>query len=213
MGKLVYGVGINDADYPTLIRERSKTVDGKRTRKLIWICPYFLKWRDMLYRCYSEKRRHKNESYADTYVVSHWLRFSNFKKWVDEQPNKYWQNCNLDKDLLAQDKNYYSPETCIFISQQINLFIRIKPRNDDRLIGVSKSKVRGKYEAKCNNPFSQKASKEDYLGYFNDPMDAHLAWKAKKHEIACKLAEDQIDPRVVQYLTTLFSPDKDWTKG
>lgn len=45
MTKLVYGVGVNDADYVV-----SPIISGKRH-----ICPFSIKWKDMLARCYSEK--------------------------------------------------------------------------------------------------------------------------------------------------------------
>jgi hypothetical protein len=47
--KLVYGVGVNDANYNV---NKYEIIDGKQ--KLIWACPFYIKWRDMLKRCYSE---------------------------------------------------------------------------------------------------------------------------------------------------------------
>lgn len=47
--KLVFGVGINDADYNVY---KTGIVDGKQT--VLWICPFYRKWKDMMMRCYSE---------------------------------------------------------------------------------------------------------------------------------------------------------------
>ena len=44
--RLVSGVGTNDADYTT----SPVAVNGVRTR-----CPFYVKWLDMLTRCYSDK--------------------------------------------------------------------------------------------------------------------------------------------------------------
>ena len=48
--KLVYGVGINDADYVTRKWETIE-VNDKQKQKLVWICPYYSVWTHMLERC------------------------------------------------------------------------------------------------------------------------------------------------------------------
>lgn len=45
--KLVYGVGINDADYVVGVSKELPKVDGKRKHKLTW-CPFYLRWCNML---------------------------------------------------------------------------------------------------------------------------------------------------------------------
>ena len=60
--KLVYGVGINDADY-VVRRMKTIKVNGKRKQKLVWECPYYRVWKAMLQRCYSIKTQDKNPSY------------------------------------------------------------------------------------------------------------------------------------------------------
>ena len=44
--RLVYGVGISDADYFVTRKENGKTV---------WRCPYYRTWTHMLERAYSDK--------------------------------------------------------------------------------------------------------------------------------------------------------------
>ena len=46
--KLIYGMGINDADYVVEIREQSGYVNGARKRRIAWTCPYYQTWRNML---------------------------------------------------------------------------------------------------------------------------------------------------------------------
>lgn len=46
--KLLYGVGINDADYVVQRKETIGYVDGEQKRKLIWICPFYQTWKSML---------------------------------------------------------------------------------------------------------------------------------------------------------------------
>ena len=48
--KLVYGVGNNDADYVVQKRETIGCADGKTKQNLVWECPYYRTWVDMLAR-------------------------------------------------------------------------------------------------------------------------------------------------------------------
>ena len=61
--KLVYGVGINDADYVVKKFETIGYVNGKIKRKLVWICPYYSAWTSMLVRCYSTKYQDRCPTY------------------------------------------------------------------------------------------------------------------------------------------------------
>lgn len=117
--KPIYGVGINDADYVT-----QKNVNGKNV-----ICHFYQTWKGMLERCYSAKCQEKQPTYKGCSVCEEWLTFSNFKEWMDSQ---YWYIMELDKDVLVKGNKAYSPETCIFVSSQLNLFTtdREKERGD-----------------------------------------------------------------------------------
>lgn len=205
-------MGVNDVDYPVQIKETLPKDVGKQKQKLIWRCPYYKTWMNMLTRVYSDSYKSKNKSYNDCTVCEEWKYLSNFIKWVDCQPNRDWENCALDKDLLSHNMSHYSPENCCFISNTINGFLAIL-NVDNRgklLLGVtyyrySKTK---KYRAVCNNPFTGKST---WLGSYEDETEAHKAWQAKKHEYACILADKQTDPRVAKALRERYAPDKDWT--
>lgn len=207
----VYGWGINDVNYKVQLKESLPSVDGKRRRKNIWSCPYYTDWCEIIRRSKSLKEKHRHPTYVDVTISEEWKYFSNFIRWVDKQPEKNWQSCDLDKDLLLNTK-VYSPNACCYINPMVNTFINEKPNKRGKmLIGVTpvvKSKI-NPYCARCRNPFT---SQGEYLGIFPTEYEAHKAWQAKKHEYACQLADLQDDPRVADALRQRYAPDKDWTK-
>lgn len=121
----MYGVGINDADYEV---KKSKKMNGKW--KIVWMCPYYDRWTSMLSRCYSKKLQETHPTYKGCSVCDEWLRFSNFKKWMEEQN---WEGRQLDKDFLFENNKVYSPSTCLFIPNKLNSFI------------ITSGKARGEY--------------------------------------------------------------------
>ena len=88
MNKLVYGVGVNDLDYSTQIKEYVTKDGGRRSQKPVFICKYYTAWKNMLKRCYSNKYLESRPSYIDASVCSEWLSATTFKKWVEQQD---WQ--------------------------------------------------------------------------------------------------------------------------
>jgi hypothetical protein len=204
--KLTYGWGINDADYKVT---KYSIVDGKY--KQVWVCPYYEDWRGILERCLCPNFQKNWTSYLGCSIVVEWKYLSNFIKWVDSQPNRNWQNCVLDKDLLIRNNKIYSPDTAIYIPNKLNCFITDSKKSRGQLmIGVTTNKLdkNKPYLSQCNNPFGQGGKN---LGYYRTELEAHKAWQAKKHEYACQLADLQQDPRVAKVLRERYAPDKDWT--
>lgn len=197
--KLVYGWGINDIDYPVT---RYGVVNNKQ--KIIWTCPYYEDWAKMIQRCFDQKRIIKFPTYKNCTICEEWKYFSNFIKWVDSQPNRDWQNCCLDKDILCKDEKTYSPETCAYITKELNGFILDSRKSRGILmIGVTYGDSKQKpFRSRCNNPFTGKC---EYLGLFSSELEAHLAWKAKKHEHACNFAKLQKDERLIKKLTEMYN--------
>lgn len=184
----VYGVGINDADY---VIQRNVVVDGKQ--KMVWRCPYYNTWADMLKRCYSEPYHKRQPTYVGCTVTEEWKTFSNFKAWMETQD---WKGKQLDKDLLVEGNKEYGPDTCVFVTRAVNMFMTGRGAARGELpLGVDIHE--GKYRAQCNNPFTKK---QEHLGLFSSPEEAHLAWKSKKAEHAKRLAEEQADERVKKAL-------------
>lgn len=192
--KLVCGVGVNDADYVTQKTKpdhSARYVNGKYKQKLVWVCPFYITWANMLKRCYSEKYQEKYPTYKGCTVCEEWKLFSNFRKWMVEQE---WEGLQLDKDLLVVGNKVYSAETCVFVTCQVNNFLGENDRSRGEWpIGVSWNKRAKKFYAKCSNPITGKLKG---LGYFTCQHEAHRAWLAKKLEHAYALAAIQTDQRV-----------------
>lgn len=203
----VRGWGINDVNYPV---HKTEVINGKC--KNVWVCPYYQKWFNMFNRAFNPKYHEVNPSYVGVKVCEEWRYLSNFIEWVDSQPNGDWKNCELDKDFLSSENKIYSPETAVFLPKNINSFITDGARYRGAcMIGVNftpSESGKNPYKAYCQNPF---ASGNGYIGRFGSELEAHLAWKAKKHKYACQLAENQKDHRVVSVLLKRYAPDTDWT--
>lgn len=192
--KLVYGVGVNDATYET----QSSSFGGRAS----WKCPFYRKWSAMLERCYSAKFKEGNKAYEGCSVCDEWLKFSNFKRWMETQD---WQGKHLDKDLISRGNKIYCPEKCCFVDSKLNSFLTERSaKRGQFMLGVSVDKETGKFKAECSNIIFAGSCKGKNLGRFTDEKEAHLAWKSRKHEIACKLADLQTDERVANALRTRY---------
>lgn len=102
----------------------------------------FYVWYRMLQRCYDEKYYSKEMTYEEAIVDNEWHNFQNFAEWYYK--NYYYYNGEklfLDKDILIKGNKIYSPNTCVFVTRDINnLFTK---RDNDRgnlPIGVTELK-------------------------------------------------------------------------
>ena len=198
--KLVFGVGINDADYVVRKWETVGYVDGKQKQKMVWICPFYRVWHSMLNRCYSSKYQESKPTYKGCSVSEAWLTFSNFRAWMETQD---WQDKQLDKDLLIEGNKIYSADTCVFVSPMVNNFTT--DRGNDRgewMIGVYWDKGTSKFKSQCSNPFTKKV---EHLGRFDSEQEAHEAWLKRKLELAKELAAIQTDSRVAEALIKRYT--------
>jgi len=195
IASLIYEVGVNDADYPLFITR----ADGG-SRKSMWICPFYRVWTGMLERCYSEKFQLRNPTYQGCSVAPAWLSFSTFRAWMAQQDHS---NKHLDKDIIRPGNKVYSPETCVFVTPELNKFvIDSGATRGEWPVGVAWHKAREKFVAQCRDPFT---GKHKFLGYFTDSEMAHEAWRAHKHKIALVYAEQQSDLRVAAALRTRYA--------
>lgn len=202
--RMVYGVGINDADYIVQERETVGYTGGKQKQKLIWICPYYRTWRSMLERCYSVKCQEKRPTYKGCSVSADWLTFSNFKSWMEKQP---WEGRQLDKDLLFEGNKAYSAKNCVFVTPAVNSFTTDSgATRGEWMIGVYWHKAAGKFKSTCSNPFTKKY---EHLGYFTSELEAHQAWLKRKLELAYDLAAIQTDERVAKALIERYAKYKE----
>ena len=207
--KLIFGWGVNDVDYEVTKHKELPKVDGKRRQKEVWRCPYYRKWKEILRRCFCLKFQENKPTYKGCTVTKDWKHLSDFIKWVDSQPNRDWVNCEPDKDFLSVGNKHYSPETVVFISSEVSKFITNSGRSrGDYMIGVCTSnRKKNPYRALCSNPFGGSG----YIGMFPTEIEAHLAWQAKKHELALQLSYLQTDERIASRLREMYALDKDWT--
>lgn len=112
----VFGTGyLGEGEY------KIKDSDGNTT-------PEYRTWAHMLERCYSKKYQERKPTYKGCTVCNEWLSFQNFARWFSE--NYYdisGETICLDKDILVIGNKLYSPNTCIFVPNSINvLFARRK---------------------------------------------------------------------------------------
>lgn len=161
----IFGVGVNDTTIDTL----------KGTlRSYVW-------WKHMITRCYDPYTVNKHPTYADVLVCEEWHKFSNAKKWYDENSIIGW---HCDKDLLVAGNKLYCPERCLFVPIWLNSFTTDhKAGRGQYPLGVSVKK-NGKFVAQCEHPMkTQKA----YIGLFDTAESAHKAWFDRKMAIAMEL--------------------------
>lgn len=197
--KLVWGVGVNDADYVVEKRETIRCAEGKRKQRVIWVCPFYRVWKNMLERCCSIKYQERQPTYKGCSVSEDWKIFSNFRAWMVVQD---WQDKQLDKDLLFEGNKVYSPETCVFVSKVVNSFTTDSAASRGKwLIGVYWNTGVNKFLSSCSNPFTKKG---EHLGLFTCELEAHQAWLKRKLELAKELAAIQTDPRVAEALVNRY---------
>ena len=175
--KLVFGVGINDADYTTQPKVNGKVV----------CCPYFRTWKNILIRCYYQRVWAKQPTYSDCTVCDEWLTFSNFKAWMELQS---WEGMDIDKDIRIQGNKIYGPDTCVFVPGSINsLLIERGAARGEFPIGVYYNKKVKKFIAS-----GRENLKRTHLGVFDTPSAAHEAYKADKSRIIRAVATDINQP-------------------
>lgn len=162
---LVYGKGINDADYIVQLSEKGKRIS----------CPFYTRWKQMLHRCYYGKYTEEHGTYKDCYVCDEWLTFSSFKAWMMKQE---WEGKELDKDILSCGNKVYSPSTCVFISSELNKLFAIPERGRSLPTGVSIGSCGKRFRSRCN-----RNGKIINLGYFNSVEEAESAYLSYKSHV------------------------------
>lgn len=172
----VYGVGfIGTGKY------KSIGEDGKQTKA-------YKHWRHMLMRNYDPYILNKHPTYIDCYVCEEWHNFQNFCKWFYKN---YYEvegdRMCLDKDILCKGNKVYSPKTCIFVPQRINLlFIKANATRGEFPIGTYYNKEKNKLDVRCGT-----LDKNKHLGYFplNKPFQAFTCYKQFKENYIKQVAD------------------------
>ncbi|QZI90486.1 putative AP2 domain-containing protein [Vibrio phage 207E48.1] len=156
VGKLIYGVGVNDIEGSHKWKSRSV-------------------WREMLRRCYDPKFHVDYPTYLDCAVCEEWQIFSNFKLWFD---SNYIDGYQLDKDLFNPESKIYSPDTCFFVPSALNnLFVNCA-KSGEYPKGVSPSpSKRGRFRAQLSVN-----GKTVTVGTYDTVLEASANYKQAKHQ-------------------------------
>jgi len=180
MKKLVAGAGVNDADYQIHPR-----VNGKQK-----LCPFYRVWRDVLRRCYSTIRQKKQPTYIGCTVVPEWLKFSNFREWMETQD---WEGNAIDKDIIEIGNKEYGPDTCCFVPQRVNNLLTSNRADKGACpTGVNINHSRGgEYRAAISM-----YGKRKYLGDYETLEAASAAYRKAKTAHIKEVAMRQKDIRV-----------------
>jgi hypothetical protein len=192
--KLVRGVGIND------IKSPSKIIVGGKVKR----CPFYQTWWLMLHRCYSEQSLEGHPTYRDKFVCEEWKKLSNFKVWMETQD---WQGKQLDKDILLSGNSVYSPETCVFVSRDVNMFMIDREDINRALPQGVKLTQEGNYSAQV-----KWKGKSVHIGTYQTPQQAAKAYISRKRQLAIELANEQEDNRVKQAILDKFNGGGHWTE-
>lgn len=141
-------------------------------------------WIGVLERCHSNKYQEKRPTYIGCIVSEEWYNFHNFAEWADKNYNpKTMQGWHLDKDILIKDNKAYSPETCCFVPNEINvLFTKRQNYRGECPIGVSKFGDKFRADLTISN-------KKVYLGLFSTPEEAFQVYKTAKETHIKQTAE------------------------
>ena len=158
----------------------------------------YSKWRTMIERCYGSKIHLSRPTYAGCTITDEWRDFQDFADWfVSHDYSGY--GYQLDKDILIPNNKIYSPDTCCFVPQELNiLFTNTRPSRDNCPQGVYFRKEYSRYTAQLAVDGGTK-----HLGSFGCSNEAHLAYMvAKKAYIKVKALEwqDRIADNVFEAL-------------
>ncbi len=145
----------------------------------------YLTWFAMMQRCYSENSLKRKPTYIGCEVDKRWWNFQVFCEWFDKNYYEIEDKIMcLDKDILVNGNKIYSPETCVFVPQEINKLLTLRNRfRGDCPLGVRKSGK--KYSSFCNYK-----NKSINLGVYTTPEEAHNVYLDRKQEILIKTAEE-----------------------
>jgi len=187
LGKLVAGLGIcNKGRYPA-------NINRAPTRE-------YMLWKSMLVRCWDGGIFQKTHpSYIGCTVDSRFIQFQDFAEWCNNQPEYFYSNVSLDKDILSNHGKLYSPETCSFIPTLLNkLLIHNRSNRGVLPVGVTWNKKLSKFCATM-----ALNGKPKHIGVYDSADGAFNAYRtAKLAEIhrQANLYKDQLSERVYHAL-------------
>ena len=179
----VFGIG-----YLGQGKYKSRGEDGNKTKAYSY-------WQRILERCYNPYFINEHLTYIDCFVCDEWHNFQNFAEWFYKH---YYEIENermeLDKDILFKGNKVYSPKTCIFVPQRINVLFTKNDTNRGKYpIGVSSRNDRNKLLASCCVFDEIKGKKiQKRLGLFplDKPFQAFYVYKQFKENYIKQVANE-----------------------
>lgn len=142
----------------------------------------YVTWKNMLQRCDHDKLNKKYRTYKRVKVCRDWMCFHKFYHWWKANHIYGWE---IDKDLIGGALAEYSPESCIYVPTALNLFTTGRQLMRGHLpIGVSIDKETGLYKAQIMHN-----GEKVYLGLYQCPHIASMAWLSRKIEISRQYAD------------------------
>lgn len=172
----IYGVGVYE-------KGKHKCKEAGKINKT------YLVWRGMIERCYSKRMQTSRPTYVGCTVCDEWLSFQAFAEWFESNYPDYGGKYQLDKDLKIIGNKIYSPETCLLVTAMVNTFTGDCGSNrGNYLIGVYYEQKYKKFRALISNPITKK---RENLGRFKSEIEAHMAWRKRKSQLAFEIAMKQ----------------------
>jgi len=136
----------------------------------------YIRWTAVFDRCYSTKEKYP--TYIDCSVGKEWHNFQNFAQWYEEN---YVQGFVLDKDVLFKGNKIYSPETCCFVPQEINILFTSYNKGN---LPIGVKKIGNKFYA-----YLRKGGDKIHLGIYNSSEEAFYAYKIAKEDWIKEIAD------------------------
>ena len=203
----VFGVGVyGEGKYvPRNRKPREGQVEAPKAA--------FRSWQQLMKRMWSSNKHDRKNSkrYSHVSVCDEWNNFQNFCSWAVEQVGFDNVESNgrawcLDKDILFEGNSIYSPDTCVFVPNEVNAFFSITT-NDEESFGTNFIEPKFKnakdgFISRCTNPITKE---REYLGYFDTIREANEVYVKRKNEFARLLADKWdgvLDSRVIDSLNS-----------
>lgn len=165
-------IGVNEGSIHT------SSKNGKITRE-------YRTWHNLLVRLTNKKELERYPRYKDCKLCYEWYNFNNFAEWAKDNYYEVEDELMcLDKDILIKNNKIYSPETCIFVPNSINvLFTKSNKARGDCPIGVYYEKDSGKFKSQLSYQDSRGSKrKRKNLGRFSTKEEAFLKYKNEKEK-------------------------------
>jgi len=179
----VLKVGINDSATSIVIK-----VDGKKR-----ICPYYIRWANLLQRCYGHGAR--------ATMSEEWLHFSVFKKWMEQFD---WKGQFLVSTVNSIGCTHFSKENCIFVPKEIKSVVSPPGRSTPLPVGVHDSVLSKINPYKCIFKFNGQIH---YMGSYSTTQEAHSVYVHAHLDTIANLRPTLITPQMRKMMINTIHPD------